>query len=160
MSRPSSLRQEPFGYADSRNRRVVGEDVPGIGISVWSSPGCVLFIEAMCHGDYQQVPVDPEQVDELIETPTGARQLMARRNSLGERCPKCGFWHDGGCAKPETLRDLALEFYADKRNYAWEVAYGGGENAEPGEGVGSRWTANCPVAEDFGARARKALNSE
>lgn len=71
-------------------------------------------------------------------------------------CPLC---HDQfvPLAEVERLRE-ALGFYAEKKNYAWEVVYGGGENAEPGEGVGSRWTSECPVAEDYGSLARAALS--
>lgn len=36
-------------------------------IKVYARPGYVVFIEKMWHGDYQQVPVDLEEIDNLIE---------------------------------------------------------------------------------------------
>lgn len=79
-------------------------------------------------------------------------------------CPVCDVEAVGVAYRLESEHDRkvaelreALKFYAERRNYGWEVAYGGGENAEPGEGVGSRWTVDAPVAEDGGACARGVL---
>lgn len=57
-------RQRPLGDgADVQTFPVSDESA----IAVYARSGYKLFIEAMWHGDYQQVPVDPEEAEDLIE---------------------------------------------------------------------------------------------
>lgn len=46
---------------------------PYEGLTIYSAPGFMHFIEAMWHGDYQQVPVDPENLPAFID---GLRSLL------------------------------------------------------------------------------------
>lgn len=46
-------------------------------IKVYARPGYVLFVEAMWHGDYQQIPVDPGELDNLIEALSEAKAYLS-----------------------------------------------------------------------------------
>jgi hypothetical protein len=70
MKRPENLRQPPLDHSMVRRGDEVGD-----GIIVWSAPRYKVFIEAMWHGDYQQVPVDPDEIPALIAALEEARAL-------------------------------------------------------------------------------------
>jgi hypothetical protein len=57
-------RQRPLGDGPEVSAFEVSDESSTI---VYAAPRCKLFIEGMWHGDYQQVPVDPEDVENLIE---------------------------------------------------------------------------------------------
>jgi hypothetical protein len=67
------MRQRPLGDMPTSLPFPVGEES---SITIWAAPGYVLFIEAMWHGDYQQVPVDPDEIDNLIEALGLAREYV------------------------------------------------------------------------------------
>jgi hypothetical protein len=54
---------------------------------VYARPGCVLFIEEMWHGDYQQIPVDPDQIDNLIEALGEAKAYLADARASEDKLP-------------------------------------------------------------------------
>jgi hypothetical protein len=41
---------------------------------IYAAPGYMIFIERMWHGEYQQVPVDPDKVLDLIDALHVARR--------------------------------------------------------------------------------------
>lgn len=71
--RSPMLRQRPLGDHPAVLTFPVSDES---GIHVYARPGNVLFIEAMWHGDYQQVPVDPDQVHDLIEALSEALEYV------------------------------------------------------------------------------------
>lgn len=67
-------RRPPLEGIENVNVQTVSPD----GIKVYAAPQYMVFIERMWHGDYQQVPVDPENIPKLIEA---LQQAMPRANA-------------------------------------------------------------------------------
>jgi site-specific DNA-adenine methylase len=60
-----------------------GKDVKRIDLSdhstfVYAAPTYMVFIERMWHGAYQQIPIDPKDIPELIEALEAARKYAER----------------------------------------------------------------------------------
>lgn len=81
--RASTERQPPLGHQHGAVVRYVAE---ANRHSVYAAPGYQLFVEAMWNGVYQQIPVDPLEVDGLIAALEAARDYceIAKR---GENDP-------------------------------------------------------------------------
>lgn len=69
-------RQRPFNGSPNALTFPVSDES---GIVIYAQPGAVLFIEAMWHGDYQQVPVDPDEAEDLIEAIQQAMEYLAEQ---------------------------------------------------------------------------------
>jgi hypothetical protein len=65
MSDRPGYRSRPL--LDINGVDVTVETIPPDDIQVYSAPHYMVFIERMWHGDYQQVPVDPDSIPRLIE---------------------------------------------------------------------------------------------
>jgi hypothetical protein len=67
------LRQRPLEHAATCVFPVGDES----DIKLYAAPGYKVFIEARWHGDYQQVPVDPDELDDLIEALDEVKAFLA-----------------------------------------------------------------------------------
>jgi hypothetical protein len=74
------LRQRPLGDEPGALTFPVSDEC---SIVIYARPGRVLFIEAMWHGDYQQVPVDPDHVDDPIAALQEARAYVIDERRKG-----------------------------------------------------------------------------
>lgn len=74
--RSPHYRQPPLEHC---GRDVETTAIKDESIKVYAAPGYMVFIERMWHGEYQQVPVDPGQIMELIDA-----LHIARRHANGK----------------------------------------------------------------------------
>ena len=82
MTRSQHVRQPPLQHVrpDRLQTFVVGGDEDTNSqpeVTVYAAPNWLVFIEGLWHGDYQQIPVEPESLDELIAALEKAKAVHA-----------------------------------------------------------------------------------